>query len=232
MTYRLVLLVGALFIKLMGLRVTVRGVEHVPATGPVVLAVSHFSYLDFALAEQAVWRSTRRQTRFLAIQEAFSHRFAGRPMRAMGHIPVGRGAAAYRLARTALRHGELVGVFPESRVSGSFTLLPFKAGAARLAEETGAPLIPCVVWGSHRVLTRTHPRDLRRSRHCPVLLAFGPPVTDGAQLYVLMEQMMTELQEVYPVDGRGQWWQPAHLGGSAPSPEQADLLDGRTFEQP
>ena len=175
MTYRLVLFLGTLFIRLMDIRVITKGIEHVPATGPVVLAVSHFSYLDFALSELAIWRATRRKTRFLAIQAAFSHRLSGRPMRAMGHIPVGRGAAAYRLARTALRRGEVVGVFPETRVSRSFTLLPFKGGAARLSTQTGAPLIPCVIWGSHRILTRTYPRDLRRSRHLPVMMASGRP---------------------------------------------------------
>lgn len=225
MTYRLVIALGALFFRLMDVRVVTRGVEHVPARGPVVLAISHFSYLDFALSELAIWRAHRRCTRFLAIRAAFNHRLSGRAMRAMGHIPVGRGASAYRLARTALRNGEVVGVFPESRVSRSFTLLPFKAGAARLAQETGAPLIPCVIWGSHRIMTRTHPRDLRRSRHLPVLVSFGPPVTDGTQLPAVMERMLNELQDAYPADGDGTWWQPAHRGGSAPTPEDAQQLD-------
>ena len=229
MTYRLVLLVGGLFLRLMRIRVTTRGVENVPAKGPVVLAVSHFSYLDFALSSLAIWRHCRRRTRFLAIEAAFAHRLSGRPMQAMGHIPVGRGASAYRLARTALRKGEVVGVFPETRVSRSFTLLPFKGGAARLSVETGAPLIPCVIWGSHRILTRTHPWELRRSRDVPVLMAFGPPVTDGTMLRPVMERMLAELQASYPVDGTGAWWQPAHLGGAAPTPEQADQMDGRTL---
>ncbi len=158
-------------------------------------------------------------------------------MRAMGHIPVARGASAYRLARTALRQGEIVGVFPETRVSRSFTLLPFKDGAARLAAETGAPLVPCVVWGSHRILTRTHQRALLRSRHVPVLVCFGRPVevladeevgAVTARLRETMEGMLAELQSDYPVDGRGTWWQPADLGGSAPTATQAMVLDGRS----
>lgn len=227
MTYRWVVRLASLFLRLMDVRVTVRGVEHVPADGPVVLAISHFSYLDFLLAEWAIWQSSRRRTRFLALQAAFAHWLSGPPMRAMGHIPVFRGASAYRLARTALRQGEVVGVFPETRVSRSFTLLPFKDGAARLAHETGAPLVPCVIWGSHRILTRTHPRQLLRSRHVPVLVMFGPPVM-AERLRSTMEAMLAELQSAYPVDGRGAWWQPAHLGGSAPTVAQSVVLDGRS----
>lgn len=227
MTYRWVIRLGSFFVRLLDVRVTVTGIEHVPAQGPVVLAISHFSYLDFLLTEWAIWRHSRRYTRFMAIQAAFAHRVSGWPMRAMGHIPVGRGPAAYRLARTALRDGQIVGIFPETRVSRCFTLLAFKGGAAKLARETGAPLVPCVIWGSHRIMTRTHQRSLLRSRHTPVFIRFGPPVADGSELRDVMAQMMRELQTSYPVDGKGAWWQPAELGGGAPNPAEALRLDGR-----
>ena len=61
---------------------------------------------------------------------------------------------AYDEAVDALRRGELIGVFPEGTVSRSFEVQPLKAGAARLAQEAGVPLIPVAVWGAHRILTK------------------------------------------------------------------------------
>jgi len=164
-------------------------------------------------------------------------------MRAMGHIPVDRskGASAYRYATSALQRGELVGVFPETRVSRSFTLLPFKNGAARLAAQSGTPIVPCVVWGSHRVLTRSHKTTLRKARHTPVTIVFGAPLypdrdADPAlvteQLRVAMLALLDQTQQTYPVQAEpGAWWEPAHRGGGAPSPEQADLLDSTQYRK-
>jgi len=227
--YRAIVLLGGGVFRALRLRRTVVGTEHVPATGGVVLAISHFSYLDFALAEWALWRERRRCTRFMATARSFEHKVAGPLMRAMGHIPVDRseGAAAYRHAVDALRRGEVVGVFPESRVSESFTLLPFKSGAARMAAESGAPLVPCVIWGSHRVMTRTHRFSLRRALGTPVTIVFGEPlavapdddpVAVTAELRDRMVTLLERAMDDYPSLPAGAWWVPAHRGGGAPSP--------------
>lgn len=235
--YRWVVALGGMLFGALDLRRDVRGVEHVPLEGGAVLAISHFSYLDFALVEWAVWRHRRRYVRFMATSASFEHPVAGPLMRAMGHIPVRRtgGATAYRYAADALRRGQLVGVFPETRVSRSFTLLAFKNGAARMASQSGTPIVPCVVWGSHRVLTRTHRPGLRSARHTPVRIVFGEPLRPApgddpshvtAQLREAMTALLAGAQEGYPVEP-GAWWLPAHLGGGAPTPEDADVLDGR-----
>ena len=49
--YRLIVAIGGLFFRLLDLRRDIRGTEHIPVEGGVVLAMSHFSYLDFALAD-------------------------------------------------------------------------------------------------------------------------------------------------------------------------------------
>jgi 1-acyl-sn-glycerol-3-phosphate acyltransferase len=234
--YRWIVLVGGFLLRLLDVRIDARGTHHVPAQGGAVLAISHFSYLDFVLAEWAIWRDRKRYTRFMATVRSFEHPVAGRLMSAMGHIPVdrGAGASAYRHAVGALRQGELVGVFPETRVSRSFTLLPFKSGAARMAGQSGLPLVPCVIWGSHRLMTRTHKTDLRRSRHTPVVILFGEPLHVAAdedpvlateRLRVAMEALLEQAQDSYPVVEPGAWWMPAHRGGSAPTPELALELD-------
>ncbi len=234
--YRVIVAVGTVFLRLIAVRRDVRGLSHLPAGGGVVLAITHFGYLDFVLAEWAVFGHQRRYVRFMATLKSFQHPIAGPLMRSMGHIPVDRsaGASAYRFAIDALQRGQLVGVFPETRVSRSFTLLPFKNGAARMAARSGVPIVPCVIWGSHRILTRTHTTSLRKSRRTPVTISFGEPLTVGPQddpsvvtqaLRVQMEAMLAAVQADYPVDGTGAWWQPAHLGGTAPGEDLARELD-------
>ena len=241
--YRLIVALGGLFFALLDLRRDVRGAENVPTEGGVVLAMSHFSYLDFALAEWAIWGHRRRFTRFMATMSSFEHPVAGPLMRAMGHIPVDRekGASAYKFAIEALERGEMVGVFPETRVSRSFTLLPFKAGAARMASQSATPIVPCVIWGSHRVMTRSHKTRLRTARHTPVTILFGEPLRPGPdadpatvteQLRQAMDRLLTQAQNTYPVlPEPGAWWEPAHRGGGAPTPDQAEIMDSTDYRK-
>jgi 1-acyl-sn-glycerol-3-phosphate acyltransferase len=228
--YRWIVALGTSYLWGMDVRREVHGVEQVPRVGGVVLAISHISYLDFVLSEWAVWRHRRRYTRFMATKASFDHPVSGPLMRSMRHIPVDRsaGASAYRLGVEALRRGEVVGVFPETRVSGSFTLLPFKRGAARMAAQSGCPIVPCVIWGSHRILTRTRRIPLRQARHVPVRIVFGDPLhvapdadpaSVTATLHAIMSRMLEEAMDAEALEP-GAWWVPAHRGGGAPEPEQ------------
>jgi 1-acyl-sn-glycerol-3-phosphate acyltransferase len=236
--YRWIVALGSLFLRLIDARRTVSGAANLPAEGGVVLAITHFSYLDFVVSEWAIWRACKRYTRFMATRQSFKHPIAGPLMRSMGHIPVDReaGASAYRYAIDALQRGEIVGVFPETRVTRSFELLPFKNGAARMAAQSGAPLVPCVIWGSHRVMTRTRKTTLLKSRHTPITILFGAPIHVGPQddptivtekLQQTMDDMLRRAQDGYPDQQPGAWWEPARRGGSAPTPEQAALIDER-----
>ena len=74
-------------------------------------------------------------------------------MRAMKHIPVDRdaGAASFATALRSLKQGEIVGVFPEATISRSFERKEFKSGAVRMAQASGAPLLPVVSWGGQRI---------------------------------------------------------------------------------
>jgi 1-acyl-sn-glycerol-3-phosphate acyltransferase len=220
-----------------GLRFTLRGTEHVPRGGGAVMAINHIGYLDFTYAGLAA-RPAGRLVRFMAKQEVFAHRVSGPLMRGMHHIPVDRdaGAGSFRHAVAALRAGEIVGVFPEATISRSFELKEFKAGAVRMAAEAGVPLLPTIIWGSQRVWTKDHPKRLGRSG-TPITVAVGQPlhvapaadpVAETATLRARMEQMLHEAQETYPDRPSGpgdSWWLPARLGGRAPSPDEAVVLD-------
>jgi len=138
-----------------GVRWTIEGVEHVPATGPVILASNHTSYLDpFALAYLGLQR--KRRTRFLAKEELFEKRGIGGIMRGLHHIPVSRGTAGAAgslvAAEDALRGGECIAVFPEGTISLDLDPMVGKTGTARLAAATGAPIVPVGMWGLHRVM--------------------------------------------------------------------------------
>jgi 1-acyl-sn-glycerol-3-phosphate acyltransferase len=215
----------------------VTGQELVPATGGGVVVMNHISYLDFALAGVPFWYSHRRLVRFMAKKEVFDHPVSGPLMRGMKHIPVDRsaGAGAYRAAVDALRRGELIGVFPEATISRSWCLKEFKNGAVRMAQEADVPVIPVVVWGSHRVLTKGRPRNLRAARGTEVSITVGEPIRIAAdadttvatkELAETMAAILDDAQRRYRADPAGApWWLPARMGGSAPTLEQAAALD-------
>jgi 1-acyl-sn-glycerol-3-phosphate acyltransferase len=232
LVYRLMILVGRALFRALRLRRVVTGSEHLPVDGGAVLAITHFGYLDFALTEWAVWTGRHRLIRFLATRASFTHPVAGPLMRAMGHVAVDRsaGGGAYAEAVAAVRRGELVGIFPEGRVSQSWTVLDCRTGAARLAAQAGVPLLPVTLWGGHRVSTRGRIVPGPRSIGVPVLIDIGPPVppdpsgdpratTQTLQRVLATQMLAAQLRYPdRPRATRSSWWQPAELGGTAPPP--------------
>jgi 1-acyl-sn-glycerol-3-phosphate acyltransferase len=221
--------------RLLGTRFRISGTEHVPASGGAVLASNHVSYLDFIFVGLAAWKARRRLTRFMAKESVFHHPVSGPLMRGMHHIPVDRsaGAGSYRAALRALKAGEIVGIFPEATISRSFTVKEVKSGAVRLAASAKVPLLPVAVWGGQRMMTKGHPRSFSRGR--TVSIAVGAPVPtdvggDEATrlLHERLQSLLDDVQRDHPDTadpGPGAWWLPRHLGGTAPTPEEAAELD-------
>jgi 1-acyl-sn-glycerol-3-phosphate acyltransferase len=144
-------------------RVRITGREHVPETGPCVLAANHVSVLDGFFLGIAV----TRQVRFMAKVELHRVPIVKQILEGAGTFPVERGADAGRAVAAAvnlLEQGGVVGVFPEG------TSLPdkkrgYKRGAARLALATGAPLVPVALVDTHLTLEPgTHRIRLPRVR--------------------------------------------------------------------
>ena len=230
--YRFVIRLALVVFRLLGFRFDVRGSEHVPVSGGAIICSNHVSFFDFTFLGLGALPQ-HRLVRFMAKASVFDHRFSGPFMRAMQHIPVDRkaGTAAFEAAVRSLKDGEVVGVFPEATISTSFTVKDLKAGAARMAVDAGVPIIPAAVWGGHRVATRGR-RDLRR-RDVPVTVLLGEPLVaePGERPQSLlrrtraaMEALLDEAQRSYPDQPAGpddRWWLPAHLGGTAPTPEEA-----------
>ncbi|WP_299950891.1 1-acyl-sn-glycerol-3-phosphate acyltransferase [uncultured Modestobacter sp.] len=234
--YRVIIRLALVVFRLFGFRFDVRGQEHVPATGGAIICSNHVSFFDFTYLGLAALPQ-HRLVRFMAKASVFGHWFAGPFMRAMQHIPVDRkaGAAAFDAAVRALEGGHVVGVFPEATISSSFTVKDLKAGAARMAVAAGVPILPAAVWGGHRIATKGHKVVLRRG--VPVTVIIGEPLVPqpGEKPQALlrrtrtaMVELLEEAQRTYPDRPAGEddrWWQPAHLGGSAPTPEQAAAID-------
>lgn len=208
----------------LGLRFDIVGVENIPREGGAVLAINHTSYLDFALAGIPADRRGHRLVRFMAKDGIFRNPIAGPLMRGMKHIPVDRsaGSAAFRDAVTALRAGELVGVFPEATMSRSLEIKEIKNGAVRMARTANVPLIPMIVFGGHRILSYDR-RDLTRGRTIVITVGEPLPLPRGCdpdemtvELRARMSALLDESIARYPDRPDGAWWIPARLGGSAP----------------
>lgn len=151
-------------------RVKITGREHVPDSGPCILAANHVSVMDGFFLGIAV----TRQVRFMAKAELHRVPIVKQILEGAGAFPVERGADAGRAIAagvTLLEQGAVVGVFPEG------TSLPdrkrgYKRGAARLALATGAPLVPVALVGTHLTLEpRTH-----RVRLPQVRIVIGEPI--------------------------------------------------------
>ncbi|MEU2350695.1 lysophospholipid acyltransferase family protein [Modestobacter sp. NPDC049651] len=234
--YRFLDRVVLAFFRVMGFRFDIRGSEHVPASGGAVLCSNHVSYLDFMFLGLAALPQYR-MVRFMAKASVFQNRVSGPLMRWMQHIPVERkaGAAAFEHAVRALKDGEVVGVFPEATISSSFTVKDLKAGAARMAIDAGVPIVPAAVWGGQRVATKGRSVELRRG--LPVTVLVGEPIVPlpGEKVAPLlrrtraaMEELLDRAQREYPDAPAGdddRWWLPAHLGGTAPAPEEVAARD-------
>ena len=219
--------------KVLDLTFQMSGTEHIPRSGGAVLALNHISYVDFVIGGFGA-QPRKRLVRFMAKEVLFRNRISGPLMRGMHHIPVdrGAGAASYREALRYLGEGEIVGVFPEATISRSFELKEFKSGTVRMAAAAGVPVIPMVLWGTQRMMTKDHPRDF--SRHQKVAITVGEPITvtraDDAteamdHLRKTMSGLLDQTIRAYPEQPPGAWWLPASYGGGAPTPEQAEKLD-------
>ena len=214
--------------------VTVFGEENIPATGPAVLASNHVGHLDFVFSGYAA-RLRKRRVRFLAKKEVFDKGGVGWLMRQMGHIPVDREGSAgdsMSAAIAELQRGEVIGMFPEATISPSFIPRPGKTGTVRLAQKTEAPLIPVALWGTQRILTKWRPRNFRRG--IPILVNVGAPIFLSSdedaeeatkRLMERVGELLVEAQARYPAEPKGdddRWWLPAHLGGTAPTYDDAE----------
>lgn len=137
------------------LRVRVEGLEHVPRSGPLIVAVNHLSNADPPLVGGWLIPAVGRRVRWLAKEQLFAGP-VGRILRSQGVVMVRRGGQdveAYREARAALARGEVVVLFPEGTRSLTGTLGEPRQGLVLLAARSGAPVLPVGITGTNRFLS-------------------------------------------------------------------------------
>ncbi len=153
----------------------IKGLENVPATGPVILAPNHVNYLDapFLLA------FVPRPVFFVAAAPAFDIPVWASLMRLYGTIPVVRGkadASAIKASLGVLERGEVLGIFPEGYFTTDGHTVQAKQGASHLAMKTGAPVVPVTFAGAFHSWPRLGPLKRRLPRPWKLTVTFHEPI--------------------------------------------------------
>lgn len=154
------------------------GAEHLPATGPVIIAGNHLTVVDsFFLVLVA-----KRRVTFIAKSEYFSGGgLKGALIRwfysSAGQVPVdrsggGAGDSALDAARKILADNGIWAIYPEGTRSPDGRLYKGKTGMARVALETGAPVVPVVMFGTEKF----NPVGTRMWRPAKIVVKFGEPI--------------------------------------------------------
>ncbi|HYD10777.1 MAG TPA: lysophospholipid acyltransferase family protein [Acidimicrobiales bacterium] len=151
-------------------RLRIVGREHVPVSGPFVLAPVHRSNVDFAL----VAACSRRRMRYLA-KDSIWKLGLGRVWESLGAIAVVRGTPdreAMRALEATLASGEPVVMFPEGTRQSGPEVQPLFDGVAYVAARARVPIIPVGIGGSERAM----PRGAKMIRPVRITVVIGPPI--------------------------------------------------------
>lgn len=134
-------------------RVTVSGREHLPKSGPYIIAPVHRSNIDTPLSAFV----TRRRVRFMGKDSLWKQKQIGMFLSLLGGFPVTRGAAdleALKRCVAVLDAGEPLVMFPEGTRQSGATLHPLFEGPAYVALKRGVPIVPVGIGGSERVMRK------------------------------------------------------------------------------
>ena len=170
-------------------KIRVHGSEHVPSSGPVILAANHLALLDGPV----LVTMTRRLTFAMAKRELFVG-IGGRLLAQIGQISVNRqepDLKAIRRAVQVLRSDKVLAVFPEGvRVAGEVAWA--RGGAAYLAMVAGAPVVPVAILGTREAgQTKSQLPGRRR----PIHIVFGPPIAVDQHPWPRRKHEVAELTE-------------------------------------
>ena len=195
-------------------RPRIEGVRQVPRRGPAILACNHVSYLDWLFLPLVVrWRHIS----FLAKLEYFTRPgVRGRLQRFFftntGQVPIDRtgadaSSAALTTASRLLREGRLVGIFPEGSRSRDGRLNRGRTGLARIAAETGAPVIPCATVGAYELCppgkTVPRPRKVAVRFGTPMVFPGAPRQASPAELRAWTDELMQRIQQLSGQESSG-----------------------------
>jgi 1-acyl-sn-glycerol-3-phosphate acyltransferase len=166
------------------------GSEHVPQTGPVILAPNHFSQWDHFFA--AVY--LRRKVRFMAKSQLFAPPFLTFILSHGGAFPIRRGhrdAEAFKTAHAILEQDECMLIYAEGGRSRTGGLGEPRPGIGRIALESGVPVVPMAIHGSADV------RGWKRLHFPKVTIQFGEPLSFPAEAKPSRDRQQEVANEVF-----------------------------------
>ena len=190
------------------------GRDHIPASGPVILAANHKSFLD----PWVVGVCLRRPVHFVAKRELFEKRWMGWLLNSLGAFPIRRGDSdgeAMETARLVLERGGALVIFPEGTRIRTEGLAEPKRGVGRLALETGAPVVPIAIYGSDRARRGWIIRPVQVRVRCGQALTFPRVDAPSPRLAAGVTERLWPC-----VDLQWRW-----LGGAVPRPEPGVLIE-------
>ena len=185
-------------------RPKVKGLRHVPASGPVIIASNHLSFSDSIFMPLVV----PRKVTFLAKSEYFTSPGPKGLLKkltfiALGQVPVDRSGgrrseAALITGLKVLAEGKCLGIYPEGTRSPDGRLYKGRTGIARLAIESGAPIIPVAMFNTEKI----QPTGTVVPKVMLVKMIFGEPMyfegdsTDLQYLRDVTDKIMATIQEM------------------------------------
>jgi 1-acyl-sn-glycerol-3-phosphate acyltransferase len=157
-------------------RPKVVGREHIPASGPAILAPVHRSFADFGFAAFC----TERKLFFMTKDEMWNNKWLGKLLLTVGAFPVHRESAdreALQRAEEVLDRGELLVLFPEGTRREGTAIEDLMEGATFLSARTGAPIIPIGIGGSDLAM----PKGSAIPKPYTIQVVIGPPIPPPAR---------------------------------------------------
>jgi len=186
-------------VRLAGVRVRTVGLEKLDAARTYIFMSNHVSNIDPPLLMPLI----PRRTSIMAKKELFSYPLLGKTMRLGSLVPVDRGnrdagIAAVRAASEVIRSGINMTIYIEGKRSFDGKLLPFKKGPFYLAEETGVPVVPVTIVGTHYVM----PKARFSIKPGAVTVIFHDPIEpkDFGTRECLMERVRQVIDSGLPVE--------------------------------
>ncbi len=134
-------------------RMEIRGIENLPESGGLIITSNHVSYLDPAV----LVASLNRKIYFIAKKEVFKNTFISFLLKNMNAFSVDRDNVdmfAFKKAMNILRKEKILGIFPEGTRSSNGELQELKLGVLKIAMNTGVPILPVGINGTHKIYPR------------------------------------------------------------------------------
>lgn len=186
------------------MRVDIRGLEFVPHTGGLIIAMNHTSFLDPLLVLSLCGRDVIPMAKI----ELLTTPFIGAWTRWYGGYFIRRGegdVGAFKISLQLLKRGEAINIAVEGHRSEEGVLLQGKEGTVIIAQRSGAPILPIAIWGS-RDFKHNYKRLKRTDVHIriaePVIVALSAKPS-REEIQEATDELMLLIAEMLPPEWRG-----------------------------